>query len=1020
MCAGSVLGGNPLFRGPEIPGRGGPADRRGGEDAPRGELRRLRLRSGKAAPDAVIFGFEPVLLDTQDYAAHPAFARLGLCTSVRSGVLIVYRAPRGNQSAQYLALACSEETVFSSDFRQFPARGGAGEFRENTGWQNEPYIAARLPLPEGSACEIALALCVAGDADTAARGAREMLRESSGFAMADAAAAVWGMESGESAAAMEYLRALTFPPLCAEGRALPGGTRDALWRLGISGDLPVMVFDGGENGTEAALRELRRHALLGACGVEYDLVFLTAPAGDYRNEQRAAIETALETMRLSETLSLPGGVYFAFRGESEALLAAAALFGDAAGTSLPAGRARALRLPPAAEKETGTPPVSHTDTGEGSFQTPPLPPRAWANMLYGGGLGCAAADCGPAALWYENARECPIVPWSGDALAAAGAERLWIETEHGAESLFSDGGACRVTFGFGYARWERTIGGNRISVTAFIVPDTPVRVLLLESGVPCNMAYFAPVQLAPEKEDAASASVWRDGSALRAENPRCPYKDVRVTLRCSAPWVSAGTDARFLCGEDSGTLRRGFPALAGAFRLEKEAVMLLGTADIPALLDIARAREALAKTKAWWAQHVRGEKYSAAMPESVRRLAPWSAYAALCCRVLGRGSLYQSGGAVGFRDQLQDRINLLPVDAAGARAHILACCARQYAEGDVQHWYHPTGGEIDKGVRTDCSDDLLWLPWAVCEYVRMTADESLCAETTPYLTSPPLARGEHSRYETPSLSGETGTVLDHCHRAAALVLRRGIGEHRLLRMGGGDWNDGFDAMGESAESVWLTWFASGVFHDFSALLTKLGESGADRYETAAAALGAAANEAWDTDHYLRGYYADGTPLGASGAAACRIDSVAQSFAAFSPYADRDRVQTALTAALAGLRDRERRLIRIYAPAFLPEERAPGYVSTYGPGFRENGGQYTHAAVWLALALHRAGRREEAAALAEDMALSLTAPEYGAEPFVLPADIAYAPGKEGRAGWSWYTGAAGWYLRLLRELYGAEP
>ena len=493
-----------------------------------------------------------------------------------------------------------------------------------------------------------------------------------------------------------------------------------------------------------------------------------------------------------------------------------------------------------------------------------------------------------------------------------------------------------------------------------------------------------------------------------------------MTLRCSAPWVSAGTDARFLCGEDSGTLRRGFPALAGAFRLEKEAVMLLGTADVPALLDIARAREALAKTKARWAQRVRGEKYSAAMPESVRRLAPWSAYAALCCRVLGRGSLYQSGGAVGFRDQLQDRINLLPVDAAGARAHILACCAHQYAEGDVQHWYHPTGGEIDKGVRTDCSDDLLWLPWAVCEYVRATADESLCAETAPYLTSPPLARGEHSRYETPSLSGETGTVLDHCHRAAALVLRRGIGEHRLLRMGGGDWNDGFDAMGESAESVWLTWFASGVFHDFSALLTKLGESGADRYETAAAALGAAANEAWDTDHYLRGYYADGAPLGASGAAACRIDSVAQSFAAFSPYADRDRVQTALTAALAGLRDRERRLIRIYAPAFLPEERAPGYVSTYGPGFRENGGQYTHAAVWLALALHRAGRREEAAALAEDMALSLTAPEYGAEPFVLPADIAYAPGKEGRAGWSWYTGAAGWYLRLLRELYGAEP
>ena len=982
-----------------------------------GEVRRLCLRSGSAAPEAVIFGFEPVLLGARDYTAHPAFARLGLCTSVRDGVLIVYRAPRGGQSAQYLALAVSPEAEFSSDFRQFPARGGRGAFRENTGWQNEPYVAARVPLPEGSAREIALALCVAGDADTAAQGAREILKETSGFAMADAAAAVWGMEPGESAAAMEYLRALTFPQLCAEGRALPGGTREALWRLGVSGDLPVMVFDGGENGAEAALRELRRHALLGACGVEYDLVFLTAPAGDYRNEQRAAIETALEAMRLSETLSLPGGVYFASRSERETLLASAALFGDAAGTSIPAGRARVLCLPPAAEEETGAPTITYSEKEEVHFLSPPLPPRVWTNMLYGGGLSCAAADSGPAALWYENARECPIVPWPGDALAAEGAERLWVETETGAESLFSDGGACEITFGFGYARWERHIGGKRIAVTAFIPPDTPVRVLLLESSAPCEVSYFAPVQLAPEREDAASVSVWRDGGAICAENPRCPYKDVRVTLRCSAPWISAGTEARFLFGETTDALRRGLPALAGTFRLEKETVLLLGAADVPALLDIARAREALAKTKAWWAQRVMGEKHSKAMPESVRHLAPWSVYAALCCRVLGRGSLYQSGGAIGFRDQLQDRINLLPVDPAGARAHILACCAHQYAEGDVQHWYHPGRGETDKGVRTDCADDLLWLPWALCEYVRATGDESLCAESAPYLVSPPLARGERSRYETPALSGETGTVLDHCHCAAALVLRRGVGEHRLLLMGGGDWNDGFDAMGERAESIWLTWFASGVFRDFSALLTRLGEPGADRYETAAASLGAAANEAWDTDHYLRGYYADGTPLGASGAAACRIDSVAQSFAAFSPYADNVRVQTALTAALDALWDREKRLIRIYAPPFLPEERAPGYVSTYGPGFRENGGQYTHAAVWLALALLRAGRREEAAALAEDIALSLQSDEYGAEPFVLPADIAYAPGKEGRAGWSWYTGAAGWYYRLLRELYG---
>ncbi len=313
-----------------------------------GELRRLRLCSGKTAPDAVIFGFEPVLLDTRDYAAHPAFARLGLCTSVRSGVLIVYRAPRGNQSAQYLALACSGEAGFSSDFRQFPARGG-GEFRENTGWQNEPYIAARLPLPEGSACEIALALCVAGDADTAAQSAREMLRESSGFAMADAAAAVWGMESGESAAAMEYLRALTFPPLCAEGRALPGGTRDALWRLGISGDLPSWCSTAGK--TARKPRSVSSGGTRCSARAAWSTIscFSPRPPGITGTSSARRSKRRLRQCAFPKR-SLPGGVYFAFRGEREALLAAAALFGDAAGTSLPAGRARALRLPRRREK----------------------------------------------------------------------------------------------------------------------------------------------------------------------------------------------------------------------------------------------------------------------------------------------------------------------------------------------------------------------------------------------------------------------------------------------------------------------------------------------------------------------------------------------------------------------------------------------------------------------------------------------------------------------------------------------
>lgn len=985
-----------------------------------GERRSLTLRRKDPGTEFLCLGFEPVLLGEKDYAAHPAFARLGLCTSVKDGVLTVYRAPRGAQGAQYLSLACSAEAEYSSDFRQFPARGGRGDFQENTGWQNEPYVAARAALPESETCEIVFALCTASEEETSAQNARALLTEERGFAMAEAAAAIWGIDAAESAAAADYLRALIFPQPCAEGRAQRGTARDVLWRHGISGDLPVAVFDGGETDMDAVRREVRRHALLGACGAEYDLVFLT-PDADYRGALRAAVEKTLAELRLSETLTLPGGIYFAPRSEREALTRCAVLFGDASGMRLPeAVPGRALRLPAACRAETGALPAAYDGDGSVSFQTPPLPPRMWANMLCGGELGCAVADAGTAALWYKNARECPVLPWSGDALSAEGAERLWAETPGGRESLFSDGGACRVSFGFGYARWERSIGAARVTVTAFLPPDTPVRVLLLETTAPLDISYFAPVQLAPEISDASAASVWREGEALVAENPRCPYENVRVTLRCSAPWTAAGTSARFLCGESSGDICRAFPALAGSFRAAGDTVLLLGTADVPQLLDAAAARAALEKTKTWWARRVSVAADLTSAPESVRQFAPWCAYAALSCRIAGRGSLYQSGGAVGFRDQLQDRVNLLPTDAAGTRAHILACCAHQYVPGDVQHWYHPGAGKTDKGVRTACSDDLLWLPWAVCKYVKATGDTALCRETAPYIDSPPLKVGEQSRYETPAVSGESGTVLDHCHRAAALVLRRGIGAHRLLRIGGGDWNDAFDAMGGGAESVWLTWFASIVFHEFSLLLARLGEPGAERYETAAEALGTAAGEAWDGDRYLRGYYADGTPLGASGAAACRIDSLSQSFAAFSPYADAGRVQTALGTALAALRDEKRRLVRLFAPPFLPESRSPGYVSTYGPGFRENGGQYTHAAVWLALALLRTGQRAEAEAVAEDIALSLRVPEYGAEPFAPAADIAYAPGKEGRAGWSWYTGAAGWYVRLVRELYGGAP
>ncbi len=976
-----------------------------------GERRRITLRRKEPAEEAGLYlGFEPVLLPEKDRRAHPSFARLGLFTRERDGALSVRRLARGSQSERFLALACGGEAAFSSDFRLFPGRNRGGDFQPNTGWQNEPFVCARAALPAGEReCTVVFALTAASDEDTACSLARTMARGEGGFPWAELLSRRLELEEREQLAALSRLRALVWPRRAFPGE--PGPRREELWRLGLSGDLPLHVVEcDGPDAVVAAALEIKRHALLTGCGVGYDPVLLTEGAGDYRQTVRSETERLLERLERPDSLEVPGGVHFARTEDASILRGAAALWSGRQGPALPERDAEALFAPPRLRPSAGESPTWTFDR-EARFSflaDGVLPPRAWTNVLTGGGLGWLAADAGTGFLWYENARECPLTPWTGDPLAAAGPERLWAETKEGPVSFFAaPGEETRVAFGFGSARWEKTVGSLRLALTAFLLPDRPVRIFLLESSEPVKVRWCAPLQMAPEREDAPACAVDVTGPALTARNPRSPYFNLTLTARCSEAWTERSADADRFCfglpGEGGGS-----PGLCGSFTLRGEAVLLMGAADAAELLDGDKARRALAETEEYWRSRLGRE------PENAREPWPvplrWAAWQALSCRVLGRTSLYQSGGAIGFRDQLQDRVNLLDLDAPGCGEHILVCCRHQFAEGDVQHWWHPGEDGADKGVRTRCSDDLLWLPWAVCEYLDATGDDALLSRETPFLAAAPLKEGETARYERPEISVEWGTVAEHCRRALRLVLARGVGAHRLLLMGSGDWNDGFDAMGPGAESVWLTFFAASVLRRFGNALEKLGDPEAEKYAAAAAALGSAANDAWAGDRFVRAYYGDGAPLPG-------VDSVAQSFAAFCPYADPDRVRTALDTALRELWDRERGLVCLYRPAVGPEDRSPGYVQTYGPGFRENGGQYTHAAVWLAMACLRTGREADGRAILRDIALSVRKEEYGAEPCVLGADVAAAPGLAGRAGWSWYTGAAGWWRRAVREAEG---
>jgi cyclic beta-1,2-glucan synthetase len=891
------------------------------------------------------------------------------------------------------------------------------------------------------------------------------------------------------------------PPPARLGRRTEG--QRALWRQGISGDLPIVVVMIGHIRDIEVVREiLIAHTFWHLRGLKVDLVLVSEEPSSYDEPLTAHLRQLTEAQAHLTGVDKPGGVYLRSatkisKEELNALQAAARMVLVATRGTLRQQLAattpvavKPQRLMPARKfQEEPSAPLAFMElkyfNGLGGFtedgkefviylgpgRQTPLP---WINIMANPKFGAFVSESGAESVWGRNSQTDRVTPWFNDPISDPPGTAIYIRDEDmgvvwsPTPQPIREKDAYRARHGQGYTTFEHNSHAIEQRLLTFVPVDDaggqPVRLQRLRlrnrssRRRKLTVTSYATLVLGSDPEETGMHVVTKwdlQSQCLFARNSYNPEFCECITFATSTTTPASFTGDRAVFIGRNRSLRD--PAAMEHERLtgdvgagldpcaavqvvveiepgeSAEITFLLGQADdeekaralVKRFRDPVNVEAAFQEAKRWWERLLSTIEVETPELSTTFLLNRWLVYQTLSCRLWGRTALYQSSGAYGFRDQLQDVMALVHAAPELGRNQILRAAARQFVEGDVQHWWHPESGA---GVRTRISDDLLWLPFVTAHYVRTTGDVAILDEAIPFLEGKELDPKETESLSVPTVSHTRGSLLEHCRRALARAAT--AGPHGLPLIGSGDWNDGLNrvGLGGKGESVWLAWFEICVLDDFAELLTlrELGEEAqACRARSAELAKRVDA-QAWDGAWYRRAYFDDGAPLGSRENIEARIDSLPQTWAAISGAGDSDRVEVALRSVEEHLVREADDLILVFTPPFDKTAADIGYIKGYPPGVRENGGQYTHAASWVAMAFARQGDGDKAVRLLRMLNPVERAREdedrelYKVEPYVMAGDVYSLAGHIGRGGWTWYTGSAAWTYRVwLEEVLGFQ-